>query len=174
MKRLLGSAVLAAMILLSVASVVHARKAIRANPPVPEPSTVILSYDLLETKAIQAARRSSVHAIDTTLADERFDEWFGRIVGPQAKVSWEMNDCGEQSGSPNDSDIVIPTCVQAQAEWENSTALVWLMVGTEETGINLDAPEIFYWEVDGRYDMDGSSSLSEFGRAVQRLLTRTR
>jgi hypothetical protein len=169
-KRILGSAVLPAMILLSVASVVHARKAIRANPPAPEPAAAadtIVPYHVLEKRAVEAAQRSSVHTIDTTLVDERFDAWFRKAVGPEAKVSYELNDCGESTGSPADSTRNMPSCVEASADWgDGRTAAVSLIVGSEKSGIAAPAG-VFYAFADWGGETKSFHSLAEFSRFVR-------
>ena len=125
-------------------------------------------YAREESLAVAAASRASVHSIDSTLPDIRFDSWFRNLVGPDARVSWEANDCGEGTGSPADSENQIPLCAEARAEWRNGAAYVWLMVGTGKRGVvDVAPPEVFYWEADTlRADRSGDK-LSDFARAVE-------
>ncbi len=171
MKRFLGSAVLAVMILLSIASVVHARKAVRANPPIPEPAAAadtIVPYHVLEKRAVEAAQRSSVHTIDTTLVDERFDAWFRKAVGPDAKISYELNDCGESTGSPSDTARNMPSCVEASADWGNGrTAAVSLLVGSEKSGIALPAG-VFYAFADWGGETKSFHTLADFSHFLRK------
>ena len=80
---------------------------------------------------IDAIQHISVRAIDSTQTEIRFDRWFWNAVGADAWVSWEVNDCGEQTGSPADSAREYPICVQAMAEWKDGRkAYLWIAVGS--------------------------------------------
>jgi hypothetical protein len=168
MRRLLALAALAAVVLLSVVpSVGQARKALRANPPTPDTVAVrdtIAPYDVLAKRAVEATQGSSVHAIDTTLADARFDEWFRKAVGPDAKISWELNDCGESSGSPADSARDLPACVEVSADWgDGRTAAVSLLVGSERSGIDLPLGVFYAFAAQGD-STTNFNSLAGFSR----------
>src|SRR5438309_11974924 len=64
---------------------------------------------------IAYAKRINVCRLDPRLPRQRFDRWFKEIVGPSAKIEWEVNDCGEQTGSPADKGRDFPFCAQAEA-----------------------------------------------------------
>ncbi|TMQ57459.1 MAG: hypothetical protein E6K75_06945 [Candidatus Eisenbacteria bacterium] len=84
-----------------------------------------------EKRTIDAIQHISVRAIDSTQTEIRFDRWFWNAVGADAWVSWEVNDCGEQTGSPADSAREYPICVQAMAEWKDGRkAYLWIAVGS--------------------------------------------
>jgi hypothetical protein len=40
--------------------------------------------------------------LDPQLPHHPFISWFLSVVGSGAKIDWEINDCGEQTGNPND------------------------------------------------------------------------
>lgn len=125
------------------------------------------SYAALEKRTVEAVQHLSARAIDSTLTDTRFDRWFRQAVGANAWVSWEMNDCGEQTGSPADSARDFPTCVQAMAEWDDGRkALVWIAVGTVKRGVF--APPELIWASAGRADtMASYHSLTQFAHYAQ-------
>jgi hypothetical protein len=125
------------------------------------------AYTREESLAVAAASRASVHSIDSTLSDIRFDRWFRDLVGTDARISWDANDCGEGTGSPADSENQIPLCAEARAEWNYGSAFIWLMVGTGKRGIDVNPPEIFYWEADTLRLGESGYRLSDFGRAVK-------
>ena len=121
----------------------------------------------LGKRTVEAVQHLSVRAIDSTLTDTRFDRWFRQAVGADAWVSWETNDCGEQTGSPSDTARDFPMCVQAMAEWDDGRkALVWIAVGTVNRGV-FGAPELV-WASAGRADtMASYHSLAQFARYAQ-------
>ena len=115
-----------------------------------------------------AGQRASVHSIDTTLVDTTLARWLQRLVGPQATVSWEVNDCGEACGCPADTARDLPTCVEASSHLPNgSTLSVAVVVGTTATGV-AGTPEL-YWALVSKSDSTKTfRSLSELQRFVKR------
>ena len=129
-----------------------------------------------EAEFVRAGRRVSVHAIDSTLAPRRFDDWVRAVAGKGATIAWEANDCGEATGNRSDSvenrppytDDDLPVCVEAQARCTDGRVVhVAIAVGSAGRGIE-DPPE-FWWAV---IDSAGSStdyrSLGALARAVRR------
>lgn len=76
-----------------------------------------------DAKLISAARRASVHKLDSTLPDLPFEKWLAKESGPDAKYHWEVNDCGEQSGNPNDAGSV-PLCVEVDSTLKDGREIV--------------------------------------------------
>jgi len=139
------------------------------NPTIQRAGATEPGLDAVDRQSIQVAQQASVHAIDTTLADERFDSWLRRIVGPEAAISWESNDCGEQTGSPADSARDIPVCAQALVEWtDSSKAYVWLAVGTMKTGISKEPPVLFWADVESGDSAWECRTLGRLARLIAR------
>src|ERR1700730_8140719 len=65
-------------------------------------------------KMIAYVKRITASELDSKLTAEPFGRWLTRIAGPDAAIAWEVNDCGEQTGSPADRLRDIPVCVQAE------------------------------------------------------------
>jgi hypothetical protein len=86
--------------------------------------------------AIRAARQVMVQAIDPALPRLSFDEWLRQIIGSDAPVTWESNDCGEQTGNPAvDRGRDFPVCVEARVDLAAGRTLrISFMVGTLEKG----------------------------------------
>lgn len=81
--------------------------------------------------AIEAARRASVQEMDQALPKESLETWLRRLVGPDAPMRWEVNDCGEQTGSRADRGRVFPKCVGVTVDLPNDRRLlVLIVVGT--------------------------------------------
>jgi hypothetical protein len=101
-----------------------------------------------EQQAIRAAKRISVNVLDAGLPDKPFASWFRSVAGPQATIEWEVNDCGEQSGTPDDTPDAIPMCAQATAHIaSHKTAVVSICVGTFVEGVS-GRPALFWTTVD--------------------------
>lgn len=123
-----------------------------------------------EAEMLAAGRRLSVHRIDRHLPDQPLDQWFPKLVGPHAIVSWEINDCGEACGCPADTARDLPTCIEARATLDRgASAYVWIVFGTVAEGIS-GPPALFYSEVT-RADHVTShyDSLATFAKAIGRL-----
>ncbi len=91
-----------------------------------------------EARAIQKVRSARAGTIERGLPDEIFEAWFSRAAGPGARISWEVNDCGEQTGDPKvDRLRDIPLCVEAAASLpDGRTAGASIMVGSEKKGLS--------------------------------------
>lgn len=64
-------------------------------------------------------------------------------AGRDAKISWEVNDCGEQTGDPVYRHTDPPICVEADVEPARGGSLVLMIaVGTSKTGIK-GKPTVF-------------------------------
>ena len=90
-----------------------------------------------DARAIAAAKNTSVHRLDSSLPDKPLEEWLQGVVGPQSQITWEVNDCGEQTGNPEvDKGRDFPMCAEAQVTLkQKSTLYVSVSVGTFKTGV---------------------------------------
>ncbi len=99
-----------------------------------------------DAKAIEAAKNANVRQIESSLPDQPFARWLREAVGAQAGITWEVNDCGEQTGNPSlDKGRDFPMCVEAQATLSGKrTLFVSLSVGTFKNGVNSGTPSLCY------------------------------
>ena len=99
-----------------------------------------------DPRAIAAAKAASVHQLDRSMSDTPFAKWLRGVVGPQARITWEVNDCGEQTGNPEvDRGRDFPICVEAQAGLESKRTLsISLSVGTFKTGVKAGSIRLAY------------------------------
>lgn len=90
-----------------------------------------------DASAIAAAKKASVHRMDPALPDRPLEKWLREVAGPQARITWEVNDCGEQTGNPEaDKGRDFPMCAEAQVRLkEKATLYVSVSVGTFKTGV---------------------------------------
>lgn len=97
-----------------------------------------------ETRVINYARRIKASTLDSSLPRTTIETWFRSVVGPKAKISWETNDCGEQTGAPGAAKIDVPMCAQVRATLEGNREVgVSIGVGTFRKGI-FGKPTVFY------------------------------
>jgi hypothetical protein len=124
----------------------------------------------INAKAIEAAKNTDVHQIEPSLPSRAFARWLRDVAGPQAEISWEVNDCGEQTGDPSlDKGRDFPMCAEAQVTLGGKRKLhVVLPVGTFKTGIRTGPASFFYAVI---VEMDGSQtwikSLSRLPEAIK-------
>jgi hypothetical protein len=90
-----------------------------------------------DKRMIAYAKNLRASRLDSRLPNKRFEFWLRSVVGIGTKLDWEINDCGEQSGNPNDgSSINPPLCAQAHAISSDSRHIyVLILVGTHKAGI---------------------------------------
>ena len=55
-----------------------------------------------ETAAIRYSKGTLISRIEKGLPRERFDVWLRKLAGRKAKITWEVNEGGEQTGTPVD------------------------------------------------------------------------
>jgi hypothetical protein len=92
-----------------------------------------------DRKAIAYAKAILVSTLDPKLPAIPFEHWLIKEAGEGAKISWEVNDCGEQTGTPEEaeSDSDLPMCVEAEAHMRDKRVIVvGIAVGTYQRGIS--------------------------------------
>ena len=107
----------------------------------------------LADQAVETVKHLSASRLDSSLPEVKFEAYFERIVGRQAKIQWELNDCGEQTGDPK-SDALrdMPMCVGVNADLpDGRKAGVLIHVGTSQKGLS-GSPTLFdaYIEASGK------------------------
>jgi hypothetical protein len=118
---------------------------------------------------IRAGRRVSVHAIDSTLAPRRFDDWIRTVAGPGARIAWEANDCGEATGTAADTAYDMPVCVEAEARRPDGRVIhVAIGVGSGHLGIACP-PELWWAVIDSAGASRDFRSLGALARALKSL-----
>jgi hypothetical protein len=123
-----------------------------------------------DAHAIATAKNTSVHRLDSSLPDKTLAKWLQDVVGHQARITWEVNDCGEQTGNPEvDKGRDFPMCVEAQATLQQKSKLsVSVSVGTFNTGVRAAAVRFAYAVIVGP---DGSTrsirKLSQVPEAIK-------
>ncbi|NIP51621.1 MAG: hypothetical protein GWO26_06495, partial [Phycisphaerae bacterium] len=61
-----------------------------------------IAQDALEKRFIESAKHIPVHQLDPLLPAQPLAVWLKSVAEPISEFVWEVNDCGEQTGSPAD------------------------------------------------------------------------
>jgi hypothetical protein len=111
---------------------------------------------------VARAKSSDVSRLDSRLPRQRFYAWFKNVVGPMAKIRWEANDCGEQTGGPADKVRDLPICAQAEAELSDGRkVVVSIAVGTMKKGLTREPGGMYYSVVEQGDKLDTIKRLGD-------------
>ena len=100
------------------------------------PSKMELLQSKLELMKISRIRNLDASKLERGLPKLHFATWLKNIVGRKATLRWELNDCGEQTGSAQDAGRDIPTCLGVEATLADGRRVIILVaVGTIRKGI---------------------------------------
>ena len=115
-----------------------------------------------DAEVIRYARSLPVSRIEPGMPKQRLDTWLRKILGRNLPLKWEVNDCGEQTGTPVDRGRDFPMCVEATAETLDVFFTVSLMVGTFRRGVS-GTPQIrglaIHIEGEGEFEVKRLSNL---------------
>jgi TonB family protein len=108
---------------------------------------------LSEKQAVIGAQTVLASDLDADLPSRTFEDWFREVVGAEAGVTWQLNECGE------DPDILIaqgrdlPACAEVDALLpDNRKVMVMIQVGTFKKGIT-GRPEFFHAAIELRGEL---------------------
>lgn len=79
-------------------------------------TNVHADYFSYEKKAIAQVKATPASKIDPNLPVLPYEQWVRNLAGKDAKIQWELNDCGEGTGGPADRDRDMPLCVGTMAK----------------------------------------------------------
>ena len=93
-------------------------------------STLVTAQEKREQRWIERLKSTTVSSIEPGLPDVPFDQWFSKLVAP-ARAKYEVDDCGERGGSPDEKGKTFPLCVNVTAELSPARVVqLSLVVGT--------------------------------------------
>jgi len=85
-----------------------------------------------EQDVLAYGKRLNVNRIDSHLGSERYPAWLGRTLGPDAKITWSSDDCGEGGGGYED----VPLCITAEAQLRpRGRVILSVAVGSVKAGL---------------------------------------
>jgi hypothetical protein len=102
--------------------------------------SLLASFALAESsnrEAINRAKQVQVYAFDPSLPKTSLESFLRQASG-DAPTTWEVNDCGEQTGDPEtESERDVPVCVQATVTVaDGPIGSVTVAVGTARKGVS--------------------------------------
>jgi len=88
-----------------------------------------------ENQAISRVRQLSVSQLDSGLGERSFASWLQGVVGPNAGITWQLTECGEQSAAPGTIGE-IQACVEMSALLpDERKVVVMTWVGSFKRGL---------------------------------------
>ena len=127
-----------------------------------------------QTETIDYAKKYLVSNIEPNLPRQSFAVWFGETVGKEAKIEWEINDCGEQTGTSEDRGRDFPMCVKAFAALGSDVSVgVNIQFGTFRRGISADTPVVRFISISREDDFGRQpEKLSDLSKRLGELLSK--
>lgn len=117
-----------------------------ASAPKPGKCYGFMSVVPSESRILASVKGYRVSGIDSTLGAESFESWLRGIVGRDAQISWQANDCGERSEG---SGGFYPLCTEADCQLRyGGRVIISMMAGNSDHGL-LGAPELWAGEIQG-------------------------
>ena len=106
-----------------------------------------------EAAVIARAKRTLVSSLDSSLPRQATADWMGSTAGESARISWEVNDCGDVDKQPG----ALPVCAQANIDLSSGTKFqALLLMGTRTSksrGIQFSDPSLM-WAAYSKSDGD--------------------
>ena len=126
------------------------------------------------TETINYAKRYLVSDIEPNLPRKSFVVWFRDTVGKPAKISWEINDCGEQTGTSEDKGRDFSMCVKASAALGSDVSVsVNIKFGTFKRGITPDKPVVRFISISREDDLGVQpEKMSDLSKRLSELLSK--
>lgn len=121
-----------------------------------------------DARAIAAVKRTNVQDIDPTVKNRQpLEAWLTSLTG-RSKLAWEVNDCGEATGSAADVGRDLPVCVEARAPVSrNRQIVVSVAVGTNRKGLTASRELAYASLIDNAGSVRLAKNLSELASWVR-------
>lgn len=114
---------------------------------------------------VDAAKPTSVHTLDAALPGVPLEDWLGTLA-PGAAVSWEVNDCGEQTGTTADAGRDLPVCAEARLPLPGEAVVhIQVGVGSVLRGVS-DERGLYGIFVQRGREIHSFQTLSELARSI--------
>jgi len=127
-----------------------------------------------QTETINFAKKYLVSNIEPDLPPQSFADWFQETVGKEAKIDWDINDCGEQTGTSEDRGRDFSMCVKASAAiGSDVSASVNVQFGTFKRGIMKDKPVVRFISISREDDFGiQPEKMSDLSKRLGELLSK--
>ncbi len=116
---------------------------------------------LSEKRAVTGAQSVFASQLDAKLPTRPFADWFRQVVGPQAGVTWQLNECGEHPSILISQGRDLPACAEVNALLpDERKVVVMIQVGTFKKGI-IGIPEFFFAAIEQRGELSPVGQLHD-------------
>ena len=89
-----------------------------------------------EKRAVASAQKILASELDAELPSHPFADWFRQVVGPQAGVNWQLNECGDQPSELLAQRRDVSACAEVDALLpDGRKVVVMIEIGTFDKGI---------------------------------------
>lgn len=156
---------------------------VKGYPCMNSPNPILVSVALLlsspalsfpdqvsEEQLLENGKSTPVSQIEQGLPDESMEVWLGPLVGKDADWTWELNDCGEQTGNPEiDKNRDMPICAGLEVIDGGRKIYLYFLVGFSSTGLT-DSRDLYFVSISELgiiKAFDGLSSLAAHLRIEQ-------
>src|SRR5262249_59468377 len=103
--------------------------------------------------AVADTQRRAASDLDAELPKVSFAEWFGKVVGPDAGITWQLGECGERGEDSLKATGDIRACVSSTAMLPDGRRVILMTaVGTFKRGI-VGAPSFEFGVIDQGGDL---------------------
>ena len=129
--------------------------------------TLLYADQASKEQLLAAAKSTLASQIEPGLPEEPIEYWLQSIVEKDAVWSWELNDCGEQSGNPEiDKDRDMPICGGIEVTENERVIYLYFLIGFNETGI-AGSRELYFAGVSQRDSVATYHNLSTLAAYLQ-------
>ena len=97
-----------------------------------------------DDRLVGRVQQIQISRLDSALPPISLVKWLRIEAGADAEVSWEVNDCGEETGTPADRGRNLPICVEADAHMKDRRLIV-LMVAVAPSKLGAEAKPVLYF-----------------------------
>jgi len=119
-----------------------------------------------DAKLITHAKQGPGSQLDRTLPSVSFEKWLQVEAEADAKFQWEVNDCGEQSGTATEEAHDFPMCVEADVAMKDGRSIVIMIaVGTSQKSA-VGKPELYFPQLITPRETINLRQLSDFPAAL--------
>src|SRR5262245_32273578 len=108
---------------------------------------------LSEKQAVIGAQTVLASNLNAALPSSPFEDWFREVVGSEAGVTWQLNECGDDPAMLITQGRDLPACAEVDALLpDNRKVVVMIQVGTFKKGFS-GQPEFFHAAIELRGEL---------------------
>ena len=108
---------------------------------------------LSEKQAVIGAQTVLASNLDAALPSSPFEDWFREVVGSEAGVTWQLNECGDDPAMLITQGRDLPACAEVDALLpDNRKVVVMIQIGTFKKGFS-GQPEFFHAAIELRGEL---------------------